>query len=463
MLVALGAALGFAEWYGANLDALWDGLRDLTEPTVVLAGTAGRVLARERPRRPAGRCWGCCATGPVEERRPRRPAAGRGPRPRPGARGLPAGVTRARDRVRGRAGWRPRPARAARCGPRRRPRRASRAARAVLGQRGDGLLDLVAGAAAVDDRAQPLDLSRRRGACPGRASSSRAASASRSGVEGQGDQHGALALDEVVAGGLAGGGGVAEDAEQVVAQLEGLAQRQPERRQRGQRGRRRRRPARPRRAAAARWSTWPTCSAARSSRSRRRRGPRACTETSRNCPAITSERVRSSTSSAAATRSPGQPAAAQQLVGPGQQQVAEQDRAGGAVLLGVAAPAGGAVLGSASSRWVAGRPRRVSEASIRSSWTRALACSSSSAAQARTSAAVVSGRRAGGHGPVAPAAERRAQHLAAGDRRPRLGEQARGVGPEGGQALGLLVEEGRQRLLDGRAGRQVAASPRGRA
>ena len=48
----------------------------------------------------------------------------------------------------------------------------------------------------------------------------------RGGVEGERDQHGALALDQVVAGGLAGGGRVAEDAEQVVAELERLAERQ---------------------------------------------------------------------------------------------------------------------------------------------------------------------------------------------------------------------------------------------
>ena len=47
-------------------------------------------------------------------------------------------------------------------------------------------------------------------------------------VQGQGHQDGALALDEVVAGRLAGGGRVSEDAEQVVAQLEGLAEREPE-------------------------------------------------------------------------------------------------------------------------------------------------------------------------------------------------------------------------------------------
>ena len=55
-------------------------------------------------------------------------------------------------------------------------------------------------------------------------------------VERQGDEHGALALDQVVAGRLAGRRRVAEDAEQVVAQLERLAQRQPERAQLGAAG-----------------------------------------------------------------------------------------------------------------------------------------------------------------------------------------------------------------------------------
>lgn len=35
-LAALGRALRFPEWYGNNLDALWDCLTDLTEPTVVV-------------------------------------------------------------------------------------------------------------------------------------------------------------------------------------------------------------------------------------------------------------------------------------------------------------------------------------------------------------------------------------------------------------------------------------------
>jgi RNAse (barnase) inhibitor barstar len=33
---ALAAALGFPDWYGGNLDALWDCLTDLSEPTVLL-------------------------------------------------------------------------------------------------------------------------------------------------------------------------------------------------------------------------------------------------------------------------------------------------------------------------------------------------------------------------------------------------------------------------------------------
>lgn len=35
-LAALGSALALPDHYGGNLDALWDGLRDLTAPTVLL-------------------------------------------------------------------------------------------------------------------------------------------------------------------------------------------------------------------------------------------------------------------------------------------------------------------------------------------------------------------------------------------------------------------------------------------
>lgn len=46
VLDAVGKALGFPEWYGANLDALADCLRDLGAPTVLLWDGWG-PLARE--------------------------------------------------------------------------------------------------------------------------------------------------------------------------------------------------------------------------------------------------------------------------------------------------------------------------------------------------------------------------------------------------------------------------------
>ncbi len=101
------------------------------------------------------------------------------------------------------------------------------------------------------------------------AASSRAASADGAAVQGEGDEHGALALDQVVAGGLAGRGRVAEDAEQVVTQLEGLAQGKAEGAELPELRPACHRPASRRCAAAARWSTSPTCSAAPSSRRRR--------------------------------------------------------------------------------------------------------------------------------------------------------------------------------------------------
>ena len=60
------------------------------------------------------------------------------------------------------------------------------------------------------------------------AASSRAAAAGGAPSSARATSTVALALDEVVARGLPGLGGVAEDTEQVVAQLERLAQRQPE-------------------------------------------------------------------------------------------------------------------------------------------------------------------------------------------------------------------------------------------
>ena len=45
VLVALGEALGFPDWFGANYDALADSLRDLSGPVVLLWDGWG-VLAR---------------------------------------------------------------------------------------------------------------------------------------------------------------------------------------------------------------------------------------------------------------------------------------------------------------------------------------------------------------------------------------------------------------------------------
>ena len=94
---------------------------------------------------------------------------------------------------------------------------------------------------------------------------SRATAAATSGRE--------LALAEVVAHGLAGDGGVAEHAEEVVAQLEGLAERHAVRGERAGEVVERARRARRRGAAAARRCTCPTCTArcARPARGRARR------------------------------------------------------------------------------------------------------------------------------------------------------------------------------------------------
>lgn len=46
---ALAAAAGFPDWFGANLDALWDTLTDLTGPTALIVERWSR-LARAEPR-----------------------------------------------------------------------------------------------------------------------------------------------------------------------------------------------------------------------------------------------------------------------------------------------------------------------------------------------------------------------------------------------------------------------------
>ncbi|MBB3089400.1 barstar family protein [Nocardioides albus] len=48
VLAAIGAALGFPAHFGRNLDALWDSLRDLAAPTVLLWETWGSAAYADR-------------------------------------------------------------------------------------------------------------------------------------------------------------------------------------------------------------------------------------------------------------------------------------------------------------------------------------------------------------------------------------------------------------------------------
>ena len=180
------------------------------------------------------------------------------------------------------------------------------------------------------------------------------------GVERERDQHGALALDQVVAGRLAGDGRVAEDAEQVVAQLEGLAQRQPEPAELGDHlG------ARPGEGGADVERPLDGVLRRLVAQHRHRRvhvGRPACLggdveELAGDDLAAgeveVAERVEHPLG--------GQAAGAQQLVGPAEQQVAEQDRRGGAVLLRAGGPAAlavelleGAVGGRPATSYVGG-------------------------------------------------------------------------------------------------------------
>ena len=48
VLGAIGTALGFPDHFGRNLDALWDSLRDLSAPTVLLWETWGSAAYADR-------------------------------------------------------------------------------------------------------------------------------------------------------------------------------------------------------------------------------------------------------------------------------------------------------------------------------------------------------------------------------------------------------------------------------
>ncbi len=246
--------------------------------------------------------------------------------------------------------------------PRRRSPRGRSAVTAVVGELLDDRLHLGLRAGVGDDPAQPRDLVRLQRAVP-RERSRSSASAGGAASSARATSTGALALDQVVARGLAGGGGVAEDAEQVVAQLERLAQRQAERRQRRPGSPDPRRPGRHRCGSAARWSTWRTCSAARSSRCRRRLGRAPAPRrrgTARRPP-------RSGTGRRPPAPGPPAPAAGRSGAAARRTRTAAGRRAGSrrrrrtAPGRRASRPRGAR---SRSARWVAGRPRRVSEASM---------------------------------------------------------------------------------------------------
>ena len=159
---------------------------------------------------------------------------------------------------------------------------------------------------------------------------------------------------------------VAEDAEQVVAQLERLAERQPERGSAAPSCRaRRRRPARRRCGAAARWSTSRTCSAAPSSPASTSASPARLhghveeLAGDHLAAGAVEDVERARTTRPAAGRS-GAAARRTSCSSRSPSRIA----ADGAVLLRVAAPAVARGARASNARWVAGRPRRVSEASM---------------------------------------------------------------------------------------------------
>ena len=170
---------------------------------------------------------------------------------------------------------------------------ASRACEGAGGELGDDRLDLLAGTGAVDQRAQLLRPGPRRAACRAR---SRAACASAGGRASSARATRTVRLPSTRSSpaGLPVTVGVAEDAEQVVAQLEGLTQRQAEAGQLLRSSARRGAGRAPRRCgAAARWSTSRTCSAARSSPCRRRPSPAPAPRRRGTARSTTSLRVRS--------------------------------------------------------------------------------------------------------------------------------------------------------------------------
>ena len=260
----------------------------------------------------------------------------------------------------------------------------------------------------------------------------------RRAVEGEGDQHRALALDQVVAGGLAG-------------DARGRRRRRAGRRAAGRprpgaarsatgrpAGRGRRRRARRRSAAAARWSTSRTCSAAPSSPRRRRRwrgpAPRRRGTGRRSPPSGT----RANSSWAGATRSGGSPHRPSSSSAQPSSRSPSRIAPGGAVLLRVAAPAVLAVLGLH-------RPVGGGVAAPGVGGVHVVVVDQRTGVQQLQGRAGADERgRVGGRRidrVVAPPAERRPEAFAAGDGLSGGSHQAGRVVAQGGQSPGLFVEE----------------------
>ncbi len=264
------------------------------------------------------------------------------------------------------------------------------------------------------------------------------------GVQGEGDQHGALALDEVVAGRFARGGRVAVHPEQVVAELERLAERQAVRRQLGQlvvRGAGEER-------ADVEGALDGVLGGLVAQHRHRRLDVRRAAGLHRDVEELAGDHL------AARVVEGGQrghhpvgrqPAAAQQLIGPAQQQVAEQDRRGRAVLLGVTAPAGLAVCGREGT--VGGGPSAAGVRGVHVVVVHQRAGVQQLEGGARAQQGVLVGY-VGRDRAVSPPAERRAEPLAAGHAAAALVEQQRSVRSERAQALGHLVEEVVEGLLE---------------
>ena len=143
-------------------------------------------------------------------------------------------------------------------------------------------------------------------------------------------------------------------------------------------------------------------------------------------------------------------APAHQLVGEDEGQVADEDRHALAEAPRLAGPAARRRDGSANTTCVVGAPRRLAASSITSSWNRAKACISSSAAPASTTTPVVAGSPPAAD--AAPVAERRPEPLAAGEHEPLdLPDRLVEVGVERGPAGSLGGEQLGDALLDARA------------